>query len=160
MRTYKLVFGVALLLVSPPPPPNTPPLGCTMQQQKLLTGAQGPPSSRSTWPIRGGDQPGTSPMPFQRGLTDLYGPPDHPRRAETAERATWGTKTLPRPPTADTPPGPVRVRRKPRRWDPLVPIWGGLPGGGAPAAGALNRVPKLRAFFFLASAVLGFDEKL
>jgi hypothetical protein len=33
---------------------------------------------------------------------------------------------------------PARVRRKPRRWDPLVPIWGGcpVPGGSGPAAGA------------------------
>jgi hypothetical protein len=35
-------------LRAPLPPSNcTPPLGCTMQQQKVLTGAQGPPSSRS-----------------------------------------------------------------------------------------------------------------
>jgi hypothetical protein len=94
-----------------------------------------------TWPVRGGDQPRTTPMPFQRIPRDFCGSLDHPRRAETAERATCGTKTPPRPPTAGTPPAPARVRRKPRRWDPLVPIWGGLPGGGAPAAGALNRVP-------------------
>jgi hypothetical protein len=80
-----------------------------------------------TWPVRGGDQPRTTPMPFQRISTDFCGSPDHPRRAETAERATWGTKTPPRPPTAGTPPAPARVRRKPRRWDPLVPIWGGSP---------------------------------
>jgi hypothetical protein len=80
-----------------------------------------------TWPVRGGDQLRTTPMPFQRISTDLCGSPDHPRRAETAERATWGTKTPPRPPTAGTPPAPARVRRKPRRWDPLVPIWGGSP---------------------------------
>jgi hypothetical protein len=77
-----------------------------------------------TWPVRGGDQPRTTPMPFQRISTDFRGSPDRPRRAETAERATWGTKTPPRPPTAGTPPAPARVRRKPRRWDPLVPIWG------------------------------------
>jgi hypothetical protein len=80
-----------------------------------------------TWPVRGGDQPRTTPMLFQRVSTDFCGSPDHPRRAETAERATWGTKTPPRPPTASTPPAPARVRRKPRRWDPLVPIWGGSP---------------------------------
>ena len=80
-----------------------------------------------TWPVRGGDQPRTTPMPIQRISTDFWGSPDHPRRAETAERATWGTKTPPRPPTAGTPPAPARVRRKPRRWDPLVPIWGGSP---------------------------------
>ena len=80
-----------------------------------------------TWPVRGGDQPRTTPMPIQRISTDFWGSPDHPRRAETAERATWGTKPPPRPPTAGTPPAPARVRRKPRRWDPLVPIWGGSP---------------------------------
>jgi hypothetical protein len=80
-----------------------------------------------TWLVRGGDQPRTAPMPFQRISTDLCGSPDPPRRAETAERATWGTKTPLRPPTAGTPPAPARVRRKPRRWDPLVPIWGGSP---------------------------------
>ena len=74
--------------------------------------------------------PRTTPMPFQRVSTDFCGSPDHPRRAETAERATWGTKTPPRPPTAGTPPAPARVRRKPRRWDPLVPIC--ICGGGAP----------------------------
>jgi hypothetical protein len=80
-----------------------------------------------TWPVRGGDQSRTTPMPFQRIPTGLCGSPDHPRRAETAERATWGTKPPPRPPTAGTPPAPARVRRKPWRWDPLVPIWGGSP---------------------------------
>jgi hypothetical protein len=93
-----------------------------------------------TWPVRGGYQPRTTPMPFQRISTDLCGSPDHPRRrAETAERATWGTKTPPPDPPQPVPHRvPARVRRKPRRWDPLVPIWGGLPGGGAPAAGALS----------------------
>jgi hypothetical protein len=38
-------------------------------------------------------QPRTTPMPFQRVSTDFCGSPDHPRRAGTAERATWGTKT-------------------------------------------------------------------
>jgi hypothetical protein len=80
-----------------------------------------------TWPVRGGDHPRTTPMPFQRISTDSCCSPDHPRRAETAERATRGTKTPPRPPTAGTPPAPARVRRKLRRWDPLVPIWGGSP---------------------------------
>jgi hypothetical protein len=62
-----------------------------------------------TWPVRGGDQPRTTPMPFQRISTDLCGSPDHPRRAETAERATWGTKTLPRPPTQPAPHPPRLV---------------------------------------------------
>jgi hypothetical protein len=98
-----------------------------------------------TWPVRGGDQHRTTLMPFQKISTDLCGSPYHPRRAETAERATWGTKTPPRPPTAGTPPAPARVRWKPRRWDPLVPIWGELPGGGAPAAGAPSPVALFRA---------------
>jgi hypothetical protein len=88
-----------------------------------------------TWPVRGVDQPRTTPMPFQRISTGLCGSPDHPRRAETAERATWSTKTPPRPPTAGTPPALAHVRRKPRRWDPLVPIPSGVGvgvGGGAP----------------------------
>jgi hypothetical protein len=87
----------------------------------------GYPRAHLTAPVRGGDQPRTTPMPIQRISTDFWGSPDHPRRAETAERATWGIKTPPRPPTAGTPPAPARVRRKPRRWDPLVPIWGGSP---------------------------------
>ena len=88
-----------------------------------------------TWPVRGGDQPRTTtPMPFQRISTDLCGSPDHTRRAETAERATWGTKTPPRPPTAAQP-----VFHPPRlvcggnhgagtHWCPT--IW----GGGSPVA--------------------------
>jgi hypothetical protein len=75
----------------------------------------------------------------------LCGSPYHPRRAETAERATWDTKTPPRPPHSR--PAPARVRRKPRRWGPLVRIWGGLPGRWRrprPAA-ALNRVSAPRA---------------
>jgi hypothetical protein len=36
--------------------PNTPPLGCPMQQQKVLTGAQPPPSSRSLFGSWGAHQ--------------------------------------------------------------------------------------------------------
>ena len=96
-----------------------------------------------TWPVRGGDQPRTTPMPIQRISTDFWGSPDHPRRAETAERATWGTKTPPRPPTAGTPPAPARVRRKPRRWDPLVPIW-----GGSPVAAPRPPAPQAQSLYF------------
>jgi hypothetical protein len=50
-----------------------------------------------TWPVRGGDQPHTTLMPFQRISTGFCGSPDHPRRAETAERATWGKIDDPEP---------------------------------------------------------------
>jgi hypothetical protein len=88
-----------------------------------------------TWPVRGGDQPRTTPMPFQRISTDLCGSPDHPRRAETAERATWGTKTPPRSPTAGTPPThPGSCAAETTALGPTGAHLGGLPGGGAPAA--------------------------
>jgi hypothetical protein len=75
-------------------------------------------------------------MPFQRISTDFCGSPDHPRRAETAELATWGTKTPPRPPTAGgTPPAPARVRAAEiTALGPTGAHLGGGPGGGAPAA--------------------------
>jgi hypothetical protein len=52
----------------------------------------------------------TNPAPPQCRSTDFCGSPDHPRRTEIAERATWGTKTPPQPPTAGTPPAPARAR--------------------------------------------------
>jgi hypothetical protein len=91
-----------------------------------------------TWPVRGGDQPRTTPMPFQRILTDFCGSPYHPRRAETAERATWGTKTPPRPPHSRHPPRPGSCAAETPALGPTGAHLGGLPGGGAPAAGALN----------------------
>jgi hypothetical protein len=69
---------------------------------------------------------------------------------------TDGTLGAPKPKRRPDPPQPAphpprapgaRVRRKPRRWDPLATgaHLGGLPGGGPPAAGALNRARISRA---------------
>jgi hypothetical protein len=81
---------------------------------------------------------------FQRASVALQ---TTPGRAETAERATWGTKTPPRPPTAGTPPAPARgsCAAETTALGPTGAHLGGLPGGGAPAAGALNRVRIPRA---------------
>jgi hypothetical protein len=85
----------------------------------------------------GGDQPRTTSMPFQRISTDFCGSPDHPRRAETAERITWGTKTPPRPPQpAPHPHRPVcgRNHGAGTHWCPS--------GGDSPVA--VPRPPALR----------------
>jgi hypothetical protein len=99
-----------------------------------------------TWPVRGGDHPRTTPMPFQRTSTDFCGSPDHPHRTETAERATWGTKTPPRPPTDSRhPTRPGSCAAETTALGPTGAHLGGLPGGGAPAAGAPSPVALFRA---------------
>jgi hypothetical protein len=83
---------------------------------------------------------------FQR--TGLCGSSDHPRRAETAERATCGTKSPPRPP-----PQPV-----PR---PLRLVCGGnhgdgthwCPSGGGGSLVAMARPPALPSLVALFRAV-------
>ena len=69
-----------------------------------------------TWPVRGGDQPRTTPMPFQRISTDLCGSPDHPRRAKTAERATLHQILRKAPPTKAPNSAFVAVLK-------MVPLW-------------------------------------
>jgi hypothetical protein len=101
-----------------------------------------------TWPVRGGDQPRTTPMPFERISTDLCGSLDHPRRAETAERATWGTKTPPRPPTAGTPHPPRLVcggnHGTGTHWCPS--------GGGSPVAVPRPPAPQAQSLYFCGNA--------
>ena len=77
-------------------------------------------------------------MPIQRISTDFWGSLDHTRRAETAERATWGTKTPPPTPHSRHPTRPGLCAAETTALGPTGAHLGGLPGGGAPAAGELS----------------------
>jgi hypothetical protein len=118
-----------------PHPPPTYSLSLSLFQTRILGSEwiQGVCADilSHTWPVRGGDQPRTTPM-------DFCGSPDHPRRAETAERATWGTKTPPRPPQPAPHPPRLVCGGNHGAGTHTGAHLGGLPGGGAPAAGALN----------------------
>jgi hypothetical protein len=80
-----------------------------------------------TWPVGGGDQSRTTPMPFQRIQRISVALQTTPEEPKQRNGPLGAPKRRPDPPTAGTPPAPARVRRKPRRWNALVPIWGGSP---------------------------------
>jgi hypothetical protein len=96
-----------------------------------------------TWPVRGGDQPRTTPMPSQRILTDRSG--SLPPKSRDSGTGHLGHQNAAPTPHSRYPTRPSSCAAETTALGPTDAHLGGLPGGGAPAAGALNRGPTPRA---------------
>jgi hypothetical protein len=96
-----------------------------------------------TWPVRGGDQPRTTPMPFQRISTDLCGSPDHINhwpscapKSRDSGTGNLGHQNAAPTPHSRHPTRPGSCAAETTALGPTGAHLGGLPGGGAPAPGA------------------------
>jgi hypothetical protein len=99
-----------------------------------------------TWPVRGGDQPRTTPMPFvPTGFNEFLWLSRPPPKSQDSGTGHLGHQNATPTPHSQYPTRPGSCAAETAALRPTGAHLGGLPGGGAPAGGALNRVLKFLA---------------